>query len=122
MVGIADNDAGLAPPVIEGDAAKRTGRGLMSVRTIRAVEVEFEIAWLWSSRHGVAGNQFYIDSLKLGFVVARVPSNEIGSYRPIFAELQRAVENVKRGEVIHVVNPQMRAWRGGHGIKPARRA
>src|ERR1700682_968153 len=53
--------------------------------------------------------QHNVKTLKLGFVVARVPSNEIGSYRPIFAELQKAVENVRRGEVIHVVNPQMRA-------------
>jgi hypothetical protein len=35
-------------------------------------------------------------TLKLGFVVARVPSNEIGSYRPNFAELQKAVESVRR--------------------------
>ena len=62
MVCIADYDAGVAAPVLERDAAKRTGSGLMSIRSIRAMEVEFEIALLWSSRHGVAGNQFYIDS------------------------------------------------------------
>ena len=45
---------------------------------------------------------------KLGFVVARVPSNQIGSYHPILLELLKAAENVKSGEVIHVVHPRMR--------------
>ena len=53
--------------------------------------------------------QHDLKKLKLGFVVARVPSNEIRSYRPILAELQRAAVDVKHGEVIHVVNSQMRA-------------
>jgi hypothetical protein len=52
--------------------------------------------------------QHNLKELKLGFVFARVPSNEIGSYRPIFVELQKAAESVEPGEVIHVVNPQMR--------------
>jgi hypothetical protein len=53
--------------------------------------------------------QHNLGKLKLGFVIARVPNNEIASYRPIFAQLQRAAEGVKPGEVLHVVNPQMRA-------------
>ena len=54
-------------------------------------------------------HQHNLKGLKLGFVFSRVPSNKIASYRPIFAELQKAAENVRPGEVIHVVNPQMRA-------------
>ena len=52
--------------------------------------------------------QHILKTLKLGFVIARVPSNEIGSYRPIFAALQAAAENVKPGEVSHVISPLMR--------------
>jgi hypothetical protein len=47
--------------------------------------------------------------MRLGFVLARVPNNQIGSYEPIFAELLKAAERVKPGEVIHVVNPKMRS-------------
>jgi hypothetical protein len=53
-------------------------------------------------------HQHNLKGLKLGFVFARVPTNKIASYRPIFAELRKAAENVKPGEAIHVVNPQMR--------------
>jgi hypothetical protein len=54
-------------------------------------------------------HQHNLKELKLGFVFARVPSNKIEAYRPIFADLQKAAENVKPGEVIRVVNPRMRA-------------
>ena len=40
-----------------------------------------------------------LQRLRLGFVVARVPSNEIVSYRPIFAALREAAERVKTGDV-----------------------
>ena len=53
--------------------------------------------------------QHNLKKMKLGFVVARVPSNEISSYRPIFNELQRAADRVKPGETIHVVHPHMKA-------------
>jgi predicted nuclease of predicted toxin-antitoxin system len=53
--------------------------------------------------------QHNLKELKLGFVLARVPNNKIESYRPIFAQLQRAAEDVKPGEVLHVVHPQMRS-------------
>ena len=53
--------------------------------------------------------QHDLKKLKLGFVIVRVLSNEIGSYHPIFAALREAAENVKHGQVSHVVGPQMRA-------------
>ncbi len=53
--------------------------------------------------------QHNLKPLKIGFVVARVPSNEIASYLPIFAALQYAAECVEQGEVIHVVHPLLRA-------------
>jgi hypothetical protein len=53
-------------------------------------------------------NQHELNKIRLGFVVARVPSNRISSYRPIFAVLLAAAENVRRGEVRHVVSPEMR--------------
>lgn len=40
--------------------------------------------------------------LRLGFVIAHVPSNEIASYRPIFPALLRAAATVKPGQVVHV--------------------
>jgi hypothetical protein len=52
--------------------------------------------------------QHNLKNMKLGFVLARVPNNEIGSYEPIFSELLEAAERVKPGEVIHVVSPGMR--------------
>jgi predicted nuclease of predicted toxin-antitoxin system len=52
--------------------------------------------------------QHNLKKLRLGFVFVRVPSNEIGSYQPIFAALKKATESVKAGELIQVVNPQMR--------------
>lgn len=53
--------------------------------------------------------QHDLKKMRLGFVLARVPNNQIGSYEPIFAELLKAAERVKPGEVIHVVNPKMRS-------------
>ena len=41
-------------------------------------------------------------SYNLGFVVARVPNNQLGSYRPPFHALLEAVAAVKAGQVIHV--------------------
>ncbi len=52
--------------------------------------------------------QHDLKSFRLGFVVARVPSNEIGSYRPIFSALLEAAEKVKPGELSRVTSPLMR--------------
>ncbi len=46
--------------------------------------------------------QHNLKELRLGIVVARVRSNEIGSYQPIFAALLKAATAVKAGEVVHV--------------------
>ena len=42
---------------------------------------------------------------KLGFVVVKVPDNNIKFYRPLFFELNKAAESVKAGEMIHVYSP-----------------
>lgn len=44
--------------------------------------------------------------LKLGFVVVRVPSNELTFYLPLFEQLRMAAESVRSGAVIYVVSPQ----------------
>jgi len=48
-------------------------------------------------------HQQNLKSLRLGFVVARVPNNELASYRPLFDELKRAAEIVSRGKVVYVI-------------------
>ena len=48
-----------------------------------------------------------LGKFRLGFVIARVPSNEISSYQPVFAALREAAENVKTGEVRSVNHPRM---------------
>ena len=42
---------------------------------------------------------------KLGFVVVKVPDNNIKFYRPLFSELNKAAESVKAGQVIHIDSP-----------------
>jgi len=46
--------------------------------------------------------QHDLAKLRLGSVIAHVPSNEIVSYHPIFPALLSAAATVKPGEVIHV--------------------
>ena len=53
-------------------------------------------------------HQLNLSQFHLGFVIARVPSNEIGAFLPLFAELKEAAEGVRRGAVVHVVSPRMR--------------
>jgi predicted nuclease of predicted toxin-antitoxin system len=53
-------------------------------------------------------HQQNLRKLNLGFVIIRVPSNEITSYCPLFSEVQAAAENVRAGEVVHVVSAQIR--------------
>ena len=53
-------------------------------------------------------HQQNLKKLRLGFVIIRVPNNEIGSYKAIFAELSQAAETVKAGQVIRVLNPSIR--------------
>lgn len=54
---------------------------------------------------GSLERQNNLKKLKLGFVVIRVPNNEIASYRPIFTQLKAAAEIVQPGEAVHVVSP-----------------
>ncbi len=42
---------------------------------------------------------------KLGFVVVKVPDNNIKFYRPLFNELNEAAESVNAGQVIHIYSP-----------------
>jgi len=42
--------------------------------------------------------------LKMGVIVVRVQSNQIDSYKPVLAVLQKVIKTVQPGEVI-VVNP-----------------
>jgi hypothetical protein len=44
--------------------------------------------------------------LKLGIVVARVPSNELAYYLPLFEQLRMAAKSVQKGAVIYVASPQ----------------
>lgn len=44
--------------------------------------------------------------LKLGFVVVRVPSNELAYYLPLFKQLRTASETVKKGAVTYVLAQQ----------------
>jgi hypothetical protein len=46
--------------------------------------------------------QHDLGRLRLGFVVAHVPTNEMASYRPIFDPLLSAAASVKPGELVHV--------------------
>jgi hypothetical protein len=40
--------------------------------------------------------------LELGFVVVRVPSNELAYYLPLFEQLRTAAETIQKGAVIYV--------------------
>ncbi len=52
--------------------------------------------------------QHDLTKLRLGFVIVRVPDNQIGSYRPIFSVMLQAAESVKHGAVVHVHSPEFR--------------
>jgi hypothetical protein len=43
-----------------------------------------------------------LTQFRLGFVIARVRSNLISEFLPIFEQLREAAERVKPGEIIHV--------------------
>lgn len=44
--------------------------------------------------------------LSFGIVVLHVPRNTLRFYESIFADILRAVENVKAGKVVHVFSPE----------------
>ncbi len=51
-------------------------------------------------------HQQNLAKLKIGFVVARVPSNELAYYLPLFEQLKLAAESVHQGAEIYVVSPR----------------
>jgi predicted nuclease of predicted toxin-antitoxin system len=52
-------------------------------------------------------HQQNLAKLTLGLVVVAVPDNNIRYYRPIFAELSKAAESARPGQVIHIVSPEL---------------
>jgi len=48
-----------------------------------------------------------LTQFRLGFVIARVPNNRLDGFEPIFDQLKTAAEQVRAGQVIHVVSPEM---------------
>ncbi len=46
---------------------------------------------------------------KMGIVIVRVPSDEIGYYEPLFEQLKAAAEKVGAGQVIYVRSPRLKA-------------
>lgn len=49
-----------------------------------------------------------LGKFKLGFIVARVPNNHLDGFVPIYEHLNAAAAKVRRGEIIHVVSPELR--------------
>ena len=47
-------------------------------------------------------HQIDVGAFALGFVIARFASNTLAAYIPSFDRLRRAVEAVRKGEVIHL--------------------
>jgi hypothetical protein len=47
-------------------------------------------------------HQVDLRSFSMGFIIVRVTSNTLAAYVPSFDRLQRAVEVVRKGEVIHL--------------------
>jgi hypothetical protein len=47
-------------------------------------------------------HQFDLHKFALGFIIVRVNSNILAAYAPSFDRLRKAVEAVRKGEVIHL--------------------
>jgi hypothetical protein len=50
-----------------------------------------------------------LKKFKLGFVIVHVRSNEIASYLHLFAQIEKAAEDVRAGQTIHVVSHEIRS-------------
>lgn len=50
-----------------------------------------------------------LSKFRLGFIIARVPNNRLDGFEPIFVRLNAAAGKVGRGEVIHVVSPELKS-------------
>lgn len=48
-------------------------------------------------------HQQNLKKFNLGFVMVHVRSNEIASYLHLFAQIEKAAEDVRAGQIIHVV-------------------
>lgn len=53
-------------------------------------------------------HQQNLAKFNIGFVIARVPRNEIAFYEPLFEQLQQAVEAIRPGEILLVTSPESR--------------
>jgi hypothetical protein len=100
--------------------------GVKSAFSGHAVKTVSEMGWR-SSKDGpllvLAQNQFDVfvtidrnlehqqnlAKLKMGFVIVRVPGNEIAHYEPLFEELKVAAETVHAGQVISVLSPLLKS-------------
>jgi hypothetical protein len=80
-----------------GGVAARTGP------LLALAQDEFDV---FVTIDGNLEHQQNLARLKLGFVVARVPSNELTYYLPLFEQLRMAAESVQSGAVIYVDSPQ----------------
>lgn len=47
-------------------------------------------------------HQQNLAKLKIGFVIVRVPRNELHHFLPLFEQLRTAAETVNAGQVVHV--------------------
>jgi len=50
-----------------------------------------------------------LGKFKLGFILARVPNNRLDGFVPIFEQLNAAAAKVRRGEIVHVVSPELKS-------------
>lgn len=50
-------------------------------------------------------HQQNVAARRLGFIVVRVPDNNIKFYRPLFSRLNTAAETTKAGEVAYISSP-----------------
>jgi hypothetical protein len=54
-------------------------------------------------------HQQNLSKMTIGFVIARVRSNEITYYEPLFERLKEAAETVRAGQIIYVDDPRSKA-------------
>ena len=55
-------------------------------------------------------HQQNLRKFNLGFVVVHVRNNEISSYVHLFEQIKAAVENVRAGQSIYVIDPAILPW------------
>ena len=50
-----------------------------------------------------------LSTFRLGFIIAHVPNNRLDGFEPIFEQLSAAVDKVRKGEILHVVSPELKS-------------